>query len=216
MSVGPQQTRDAGYAARLLSLETVWWKRWFDVQAPYRWNLRRLRPGFVLDVGCGLGRNLAHLGGQGVGVDHNPHSVEIARARGFRAFTPDEFERCEFRRPATFDTLLFAHVAEHMSLEQAVDLLAGYLPWVKESGRAILISPQEAGHRSDPTHVEFMDFARLDALALGAGLRPTRRFSFPLPRLFGRVFRHNEFVVVCDKPAGGSDRARLDRRQDSG
>ena len=47
------------------------WKRWVDVQAPYRWNLRGLRLGFTLDVGCGIGRNLVTFDGHGVGIDHN-------------------------------------------------------------------------------------------------------------------------------------------------
>src|SRR4051794_27828148 len=78
----PMSTEDAAYAYRLARLETVWWKRWLDVQRPYRWNLRRLEPGFTLDIGCGLGRNLSHLGGDGVGIDHNEESVATARARG--------------------------------------------------------------------------------------------------------------------------------------
>ena len=46
-----QDTQSEAYAARLDSLESARWKRWLNVQAPYRWNLRRLRLGFVLDVG---------------------------------------------------------------------------------------------------------------------------------------------------------------------
>ncbi len=44
--------------------------------------LTRINPGFVLDVGCGLGRNLANIGGYGVGVDHNSESVAVACSRG--------------------------------------------------------------------------------------------------------------------------------------
>jgi len=49
------------------------------VQAPYRRNLRRLvGDRAVLDVGCGIGRNLANLGPGSVGVDHNAHSWPTA------------------------------------------------------------------------------------------------------------------------------------------
>src|SRR5439155_25078118 len=89
----PGGTGTEQYADRLVSLQTARWKRWLDVQAPFRWNLRRLRPGFTLDIGCGIGRNLLHLGGQGVGVDTNEHCVRVARARGLIAFTPEEFRR---------------------------------------------------------------------------------------------------------------------------
>ena len=54
------------YATRLQTLEQARWKQLLDVQAPYRWNIRRLGLGRTLDVGCRLGRNLAHLDGRGV------------------------------------------------------------------------------------------------------------------------------------------------------
>ena len=86
---GPETPDTVGrdYAERLETLEGARWKRLLDVQAPYRWNLRRLGLGFTLDVGCGIGRNLLHLDRRGVGVDHNVASVEIARGRGCTAYT---------------------------------------------------------------------------------------------------------------------------------
>jgi SAM-dependent methyltransferase len=193
----PLSTEDAEYADRLARLETVWWKRWLDVQRPYRWNLRRLDPGFTLDVGCGLGRNLSHLGGNGVGVDHNPDSVATARARGLRAFTPDEFARSEYAGDGRFDSLLCAHVVEHLARADAVRLLMPYLASVRRGGKVILITPQERGFRSDPTHVTFTDFDGLDALVNDLGLTQESRRSFPFPRPVGRFFTYNEFVVVA-------------------
>jgi SAM-dependent methyltransferase len=192
-------TADRPYAIRLATKEAVWWKRWLGVQAPYRWNLRRLEPGFTLDIGCGIGRNLLHLAGNGIGVDHKPHSIEIARARGLRAFTPDEFAKTPFNQPDGFDSLLLAHVVEHMTETEAVGLLKTYLHTLKAQGRVIFITPQELGHRADPTHVEFMDTAALERIARAAGLAPARAYSFPLPRLFGRLFKYNEFVLVAKK-----------------
>ena len=95
-------TRDDAYAIRLAKLQLARWKDVLGVQAPYRWNLRRLKPGFTLEIGCGLGRNLKHLDGDGIGVDHNPHMVQVARSRGFQAFTPDERET-SFCQPKRFD-----------------------------------------------------------------------------------------------------------------
>lgn len=185
----------------MLASEGAWWNRYLDAQAPWRWNLRRLRPGFTLDVGCGIGRNLRHLDGHGVGVDHNPHSVAAARRFGLTALTPAEFERSEFNRPGRFDSLLLSHVAEHMPEEELRALLASYLTSLRAGGRVIVITPQEAGYRSDATHVRFVDFAALDRIVRDAGLRPSRAYSFPFPRTAGRFFKYNEFVSVSEKPA---------------
>jgi len=184
------------YTERLIA-EGEGWKRFVPVQAPYRWNIRRLRPGFVLDVGCGIGRNLAHLEGNGIGIDHNESSIKIARARGLKAFTPEEFRQSDFNRSLRFDSMLIAHVLEHMNEPEAVDVIKQYERLVKWDGQLILITPQEAGFKSDPTHIEFLDFSRLNSIASAAGFDVSlREFSFPFPRLFGSVFKHNEFVGV--------------------
>src|SRR5262245_45607730 len=129
MRVGAPEAavNSAAYAARLVRLQSARWKTWLNVQAPYAWNLRRLAPGFTLDLGCGIGRTLQHLQGHGVGVDTNEHCVREARARGFLAFTPTEFRNAaDYDRPNRFDTLLLAHVAEHMTEDQVVALVGEY------------------------------------------------------------------------------------------
>ncbi len=191
---------DQQYADRLVARGDVWWKRLLGAQVPYRWNLRRLHPGHVLDIGCGTGRNLEHLDGNGVGVDPNAAGVAIARDHGYVAYTPDQFEAAPEAKPASFDTLLFAHVLEHLPSGEADQLVTRYLPYLRPGGRVILITPQESGYRSDHTHREFLDFAALTALASRCGLSTTRRYSFPFPRPTGRVFRYNEFVVVTSYP----------------
>jgi 2-polyprenyl-3-methyl-5-hydroxy-6-metoxy-1,4-benzoquinol methylase len=193
-------TRHQQYSERLISKESIWWKRLLDVQAPYRWNLRRLNLGFTLDVGCGLGRNLAHLDGNGVGIDHNATSVEVAKSRGLLAYLPEEFEQTEHNKAGRFDSILIAHVLEHMTEPQAGELLGRYVPLLKAGGRAVLITPQERGFKSDPTHVEFLDFSGLRRIAEAAGLVPERAYSFPFPRPVGKVFTHNEFVSTSTKP----------------
>lgn len=189
-------TRDQQYSMRLVTKESAWWKRIFDVQAPYRWNLRRLNPGFTLDIGCGLGRNLNNLSGNGVGIDHNPHSVEIASSRGLLAFTPESFEDSSFNERARFDSILLSHVVEHMLDEEVVKLLGTYIHLLKPHGQVIFITPQEYGFRSDPTHVQFVDFTGLRRIAHESALLVVREFSFPFPRSFGRFFKYNEFISV--------------------
>jgi len=193
-------TRQRAYTERLIQIQRTRWKRMLDVQAPYRWNLRRLRPGFTLELGCGIGRNLANLGGHAVGLDHNPCSVEEARRAGFQAFTPAQFLQSGFARPHAFDALLLSHVAEHMRREELLDLLRDHLDYLRPGGLVIMETPQERGFRSDPTHVEYMDLSFLRGVADELGLRCVRDYSFPLPRLFGRVFVYNQFVSVSRKP----------------
>jgi SAM-dependent methyltransferase len=192
-------TSDAKYTEWLRRQESVWWKRLLDVQRPYRMHLRSLKLGFVLDVGCGLGRNLHNLAGKGVGVDHNPESVTSVRARGYTAFLPDEFRASEYGQPGRFDALLLSHVAEHMHFDDARALVAEYLPFIRKDARVVLITPQELGFHSDPTHVEFFDFAALERLAKELGLEVEKHYSFPFPRFVGRLFRHNEFVLLARK-----------------
>ncbi|MBW2269105.1 MAG: class I SAM-dependent methyltransferase [Deltaproteobacteria bacterium] len=193
-------TRGSDYAERLETLSGAGWKRWLDVQAPYRWNVRRLALGYTLDVGCGIGRNLVHLGRNGVGIDHNARAIEVARERGCTAFTPEAFAGSDFARDAAFDALLCAHVVEHMHHDEAVALLGEYVRFVRPRGQVALMAPQEAGFRSDPTHVEYMDLARLRQLLDAHGLVCERAYSFPFPRSVGRFFPHNEFVVVGRRP----------------
>lgn len=195
-------TAAADYAERLRRLEGVWWKRLLDVQAPYRWNLRRLGLGRTLDVGCGIGRNLRNLGPDSVGVDHNTESVRIACQRGLRAYTVPQFLASEHARSGEFDSLLFAHLVEHMPEPDARRVIGMYLPYLRPGGRALFITPQERGYASDHTHVRFCGFPEVEALARALGLTVERRYSFPLPRWAGRVFTYNEFNVLTRKPAG--------------
>lgn len=188
------------YANRLETLQGARWKQLLDVQRPYRWNVRRLFAGHdqVLDVGCGIGRNLAHLG-RGVGVDHNQAAIDSARAHGLRAWTTQQWPECPDAVPGRYDGLLLAHVLEHLSADDADQVVRSYLPYVAAAARLVLICPQERGYASDSTHVRFVDTATLARSALSWGFTPVRHFSFPLPRAAGKLFTYNEFVVVADR-----------------
>lgn len=189
-------TKDATYTRRLVEKETSWWKAILDVQRPYRWNLKRLNLGHVLEVGCGNGRNLKNLDGNAVGVDHNENSVATAKQRGYEAYTAGDFCSKFKVGDRIFDSLLFAHVVEHMTPLQAELLIKEYLPYVRKGGKVVLITPQEAGYKSDPTHVAFCDLSTLSTIGKNLGLLELSIFSFPFPRIFGRWFKYNEFVYV--------------------
>jgi len=197
MAKGPTETSGADYAERLVALQQVWWKRLLNVQAPYGWNLRRLEPGRCIEIGCGIGRNLAHLRGKGVGVDHNEHMVAVCRRRGFVAYSTPEFPRSPEAKAVAFDSLLFSHVIEHTTADEATELLESYLPYLRPGGQVIFETPQEVGYRSDSSHRRFADFELLSALSSQFGAKVERQYSFPFPRPAGRLFIYNEFVLAA-------------------
>ena len=100
-----------------------------------------------------------------------------------------------------FDGLLAAHLLEHMPESDALEILSSYLPFVRGGGRIVFITPQQRGYASDATHVRFVGFDEASALAAKLGLTVDRTYSFPFPRLAGRIFTHNEFITVTRKPA---------------
>lgn len=191
-------TRSSSYTRRLADLQGADWKRY--VPNPYRWWLRRLDLGFVLDVGCGLGRSLKYLDGNGVGIDHNDDFVRACCADGLRAFTPEGFRDSEYDQPGLFDSMIVMHVLEHLRTGESDHLLRSYLPYVRRGGRVVLVTPQERGFASDPTHVHFVDGDELVALCGRHGLAVHGWRSFPLPRWAGKTWIYNEFSVVAKVP----------------
>ncbi|MBM6405965.1 glycosyltransferase [Phycicoccus sp. CSK15P-2] len=190
------RTRGRDYTERLLTSESGWRRR-LDVQRPYRWNLRRLELGRCLDIGCGTGRNLVGLDDGSVGVDHNVSSVRVCRDRRLEAYTPEEFAG----RPwPPFDSLLMAHVLEHLDTATGDALLEHYLRYLRPGGKIVVITPQERGYASDPTHVRWVGPEDAVAMLTGRGCRPVGSYSFPLPRPAGRFFYANEFVTLARAP----------------
>ena len=188
-------TRDPAYTQRLMvSVQRSTGLRRL-AQLPYRHNIRRMQPGRVLDIGCGVGRNLVFLDGNGVGVDHNPTSVAVARGRGLTAYTPEEFAESSDAVDGAFDSLLIAHVLEHLAHADASALVGDHLRYVRPGGSVIAICPQQRGQASDPTHVTAFPGAELEALLETCGLRAVSITSFPFPAWAGRLFTYNETVA---------------------
>jgi len=188
------------YAERLSAVQGVWWKRILPVQAVYAWNLRRLDLGFVLDVGCGVGRNLENLRGHGIGVDVSEAAVRFCRDKGFEAYSKSDFDAFGIASRHTFDSVLIAHVLEHVTRPEAIALLNEYQRLARAGGKVVLICPQERGYASDESHVNFLDSHDLIDIAHEAGLAVERTYSFPFPRHFGKLFVYNESVVVARTP----------------
>ena len=193
-------TSNDSYAEGLVNRQSAWWKKFFNVQLPYKWNINRLQLGFVLDVGCGIGRNLLHLKRNGIGVDHNPLSIKICSDRGLKAFLVDDFLKTDYCKLEYFDSILLAHVAEHLKPEEFDGILKAYLPYLKKGGQLVVITPQESGYKIDNTHVKFVDFKVVEGIFREFGLETIKQYSFPFPRFVGKVFPYNEFVNVARKP----------------
>jgi len=198
-SVDAPPTANQDYAERLTRLQGRRWKKLLHVQAPWHANIAVMRLGRCLDVGCGNGRNLGHLPKGSVGVDHNAFSIRTARQAGCEAYTVDEFfADPALAAPGSFDSILAAHLVEHLLPAQAREIMASYLPMVRPGGRVVFITPQERGYASDATHVAFADFAALRELSDDLGLRVLSSHSFPFPRRAGKLFIYNEFHVIAE------------------
>lgn len=192
-----KDTKGVDYAERLSRLSNAQWKKVIDVQRPYRWNLSRLKLGKTLDVGCGIGRNLGNLSKESIGVDHNKYAIKTAKESGYNAITVDEFKKSKAIKKDTFDSMLLAHVLEHMSTKQGKEIIKEYLPYVRE--KVVIICPQKKGFTTDDTHVNFLTHEDIEKILESCGLTIQKSYSFPFHKKVGDVFAYNETVVVATK-----------------
>lgn len=186
---------DQEYTKRLLRLQSQPWKQKLGFANPYAIHMRRVVAGETLEVGCGIGRVLNFAPDRIVGVDRNAESVQVCRQRGLQAYLPDEFmQRFAGRQP--FQTMVLSHVVEHMTLQEAIEVVQAYMPYMRHDARLVLVAPQERGFASDPTHIEFMDFPKLAHICAGTGFNVLKSYSFPFIRSLGRSYIYNEFVTI--------------------
>ena len=171
---------------------------------PYSLNLKFNRLGRTLEIGSGLGRNLSVLPLGSIGFEHNTKSADYCRRKlGLTVLGNEQFQ--EFKAiPSNyglFDSILISHVLEHVELENQLPLIVDALPLLKHGGKLVLITPQERGFDSTNSHITWTDFGRLIDLTntLPGNWSLLRKYSFPFPRFFGKVFTYNEFIVVARK-----------------
>lgn len=192
-------TATKDYAHRLSRLSGLRWKKLLNVQLPYAVHTRRVCTGSVLDIGCGIGRNLGHLRGRGTGVDHNAEAVRLARLRGYEAYTDAEFFEETHLQDRRWDTVLMSHILEHLSRNEIDTLFETYAPFLVPGGRLVIICPQEWAYARDITHTTFLDTSALLSIAESHDFAALSAYSFPWPRWAGRWMPYGEFVVVAER-----------------
>jgi 2-polyprenyl-3-methyl-5-hydroxy-6-metoxy-1,4-benzoquinol methylase len=191
----PNKTKQPEYCQRLLGSDKRW-KQILNVQYPYKRALQKMHLGKTIDIGCGIGRILAWLDKNSIGVDHNSTSIDICLSKKLNAVTSEKFGEMTHSNEIglkSFNNLLLAHVLEHLEAKEQIEIIESYLPYLEKNGGVFIITPQEAGYASDPTHVTFTDFGRVREILNELNFEVTSQKSFPFPRVFGKYFKYNEF-----------------------
>lgn len=132
--------------------------------------------GDLLDVGCGTGEILAHLGnGRSVGMDIAREALGYSRRRGVRRLVLADSRRLPWR-PGSFDTILCLDHLEHV--EDDVEALRGLAALLRPGGRVLVSVPAHRylwTMRDDVLHhYRRYSLRELQARAAAAGLEACR------------------------------------------
>lgn len=140
-----------------------------------------LRPGRLLDVGCGDGAFLAFAqsrGWSGLGFDYETRMVALAAARGVEAVASDFEGFCRGRPAGEFDAAVLFDVLEHTP--EPARLLALLRPLLKEGGHLAITLPNAS--RPIPFRREQHDY-------------PPHHFTRWSPSAMRGFLERNGFVV---------------------
>jgi 2-polyprenyl-3-methyl-5-hydroxy-6-metoxy-1,4-benzoquinol methylase len=161
----------------------------------------------VLEVGCGSGWFLSALAARGYsaisGIDLSPSQVALARELGHEVH---EIEAVEYlrERDAEFDLIVVLDVFEHLTRQQAWELLEYSLHALRPGGRLAIQTPNGdspwAGNVffGDPTHLHCYTPLLLEKLMRAAGFeRVVLRPCGPVPSSFAKRLRTWAWAVVA-------------------
>ena len=100
-------TEEINYAERLDKLGSVWWKRFLNVQAPYHYNIRSLKLGRCLEIGCGIGRLQGTLEAGSVGIDNDINCVNLAKKEATLLTRPKSLMETQKNHPLCLTAYFF-------------------------------------------------------------------------------------------------------------
>jgi|SRR3989344_6852694 len=101
----------------------------------------------ILDLGCGMGHLLYFLEQEGyknyLGVDVSQETIEFCQKRGFKVVQQSIAEYLK-QSTETFDHIFMIDVLEHITIDEAVDILKMAHEHLKPGGNMIVIVPNAA------------------------------------------------------------------------
>jgi len=146
--------------------------------------LDKVKPGKILDVGCGSGRFLSIMKAAGwdvAGVENDPAAAKIARERYDIPVVAGTLEEAGVA-DGLFDCVTLSHVIEHV--RDPVGLLRECHRVLKSKGLLVVTTPNIASLG----HTKFrQNWLHLD---------PPRHFFLFSPKTLGAVAKHSRFQTV--------------------
>jgi hypothetical protein len=144
---------------------------------------------FLVELGPGRGEFLALAAakvGRVLGIDRDPAMVDEVRAQGIEAVRQDALEYLRTTTDSP-DVIMAAHLLEHLTVAQTLDLLVRASSVLERGGVIVLVTPNPAclavmlqDFWSDPTHVRPYTLPLLEFLAEQAGLTVRATGTNPL------------------------------------
>lgn len=119
-------------------------------------------PGRILEIGCGKGVMLSLLKQHTIdayGIDLSDTSVKYCQSKGLEAIHTDVLSHIKSLSDNSLGGIFCAHVIEHMSPTEVMELLKHAFRVLKSSGRLIIITPNAKDLRTterfwlDITHI---------------------------------------------------------------
>jgi SAM-dependent methyltransferase len=154
----------------------------------------------VLDVGCGIGRNLKFLqseGIRGVGMDLSQYAVESSKQiRATGTHIPI--------RTSSIDAVMAIHLVEHLHHDEVSAFLDECFRVLRKNGSLILITPNAISPVRlflrgrffyDPTHIFFFTPGMVKSFLRNAGFDQVS-FVFKIPVTVRREKRLTDLILV--------------------